>query len=118
MKIDKKTWQNNEIFRYKIVRGNGTIAYTCITAHLDEDFVLKELCKMFENTKDKFNIYCNGSLICRLNYYQAKRYDNIIHKQTGEIFKGIEHMAKKLNISEALCYHYIKHKNIYEWIKN
>ena len=107
-----------DIYRYKAIRANGTVGYSCVTAHLNQDYVLNEICKMFDGTKERVKIYCNGSLICTINYYKAKKNDKILNKSTGDVYPSLKAFCEEFKISEAFAYHIIKHKNTYEWIKS
>lgn len=104
---------------YHVSNASNVIIYRATTGILSEEYVLSELIKMFENTKQPYKIFKNDKLIHRLNYlnHDLRRTEYIKDMDTGEIYQDCHEMAEQLGCTYVQAKQKLRRSFRYKLIK-
>jgi hypothetical protein len=114
-----KTWEGKDKFVYEIIKRSGQIFYKCVSTSKHQHLVVEQLVDMCKGIKnDRFRILCNGSIVCKVNYYDAKKRKMIYDQDDCVYYLNLDEMSKELGLTEQRCYGLLKSGIRYVFVGN
>jgi hypothetical protein len=114
--MNKNTWYGKEKYFYEVYNKDCRKIYTCVSTRDDQQSVINEIVRMFDDRKSKCRIKCNGKTVTKLNYKISTRQKRILDKNTGYIYENIKDMKEDLFITEKEAFNYVKNLMRYQWM--
>jgi len=87
--------------RYKVINHNGNYMYSCITEHMHQDDIIKQIEERFKYCKHRWKILLNDKVIKRYNYINdiLRTQHRITDLETGDTFMDCHELADHLGVS-------------------
>lgn len=114
---EKQTWFGDKIYRYKLCMGKQVV-YWCVTTHLSQDAVIKQLEADYGYLNRELMLYCNGEKVAKICLKKRKNLRPIKCRETGKVYDNVKAMMDDTDFDYKHCIYLITRTTRYNYIED